>query len=97
MSNYVEFNKLESYRKDEYSVRISYETRQFGIWQTRCSYSRNPAALTHSFEKTNYRIDEFTTEPSINMFTKSEQEYITHTAGIALVTVFQDLIPDSKY
>jgi hypothetical protein len=81
MSNTIEFDGVLDYSSagfsiaDEHSLKLAYDTRQFGIFQIRCCATDSLSELS---------LDEFRSEPSLSMFTKSDREYIEQTAFIAI-------------
>lgn len=81
MSNTIEFDGVLDYSSagfsiaDEHSLKLAYDTRQFGIFQIRCCATDSLSELS---------LDEFRSEPSLSMFTKSDREYVEQTAFIAM-------------
>lgn len=81
MSNTVEFDGVLDYSTagfsiaHQHSIKLAYDTRQFGIFQIRCFADEADHEI---------KLDEFRSEPSLSMFTKSDREYIEQTAFIAM-------------
>jgi len=81
MSNTIEFDGVLDYSTadfsiaDEHSLKLAYDTRQFGIFQIRCCATELGSEVS---------LEEFRSEPSLSMFTKSDREYIEQTAFIAI-------------
>lgn len=83
MSRSVTFHTIERYSDDHIrgeNVTLSFKTRRAGIYQVTC---------------VNTGLSEFSTEPSIQIFTKKDQEYIKTVSYIVYRVIF-NVFPESE-